>query len=206
MYDLFDVGAYKKESKSHVVLVHNWANILNNEKIDYSIIDEVLKRPFHQQRIFEVISSLYNMNGIPNNSKQEDTYNKADVKALGAHKILIAEDNIINQKVMRGLLAGTELELEFADDGQEALDKLNSCTTLYELIFMDIHMPNLDGYMATQIIRKNSLFDNVVIVGLSGYGGDEDIQNAKNVGMQDYLLKPIDVKALYEVLIKYLTK
>ncbi|MDO8454159.1 MAG: response regulator [Sulfurimonas sp.] len=205
LFDLLDVKSYKLEKKSHIVLIECWANILRNEKIDYSIVDELLKKPFHQQRIFEILTSLYNINGIPNNTAQIDRYNKESIKALGFHKILIAEDNKINQKVMSGLLRGTELEIEFADDGQEALNKLETCSVPYELIFMDVNMPNMDGLMASQIIRKKSLFDNIPIVGLSGHGSDEDKEQAKNAGMQEYLLKPIDVKALYEVLNKYLS-
>jgi signal transduction histidine kinase/response regulator of citrate/malate metabolism len=205
LFDLFDVKSYKLENKSHIVLIECWANILRNEKIDYSTVDEVLKKPFHQQRIFEILSSLYNINGIPNNAAQIDRYNKDSVRALGYHKILIAEDNIINQKVMKGLLSDTKLEIEFADDGREALDKLETSSVPYELILMDVNMPNMDGLMASQIIRKKSLFDDIPIVGLSGYGSDEDREQAKNAGMQDYLLKPIDVKVLYEVLNKYLS-
>ncbi|MFA6191500.1 MAG: response regulator [Sulfurimonas sp.] len=204
LFDLFDVKSYKLENKSHIVLIECWANILRNEKIDYSTVDEVLKKPFHQQRIFEILSSLYNINGIPNNTAQIDKYNKDSVRALGYHKILIAEDNKINQKVMSGLLRGTEIEIEFADDGQEALDKLEKSDVPYELIFMDVNMPNMDGLMASQIIRKKSLFDKIPIIGLSGHGSEKDTEQAKNAGMQEYLLKPIDVKALYEVLIQYL--
>ncbi len=205
LFDLLDVKSYKLEKKSHIVLIECWANILRNEKIDYSTVDELLKKPFHQQRIFEILSSLYNINGIPNNTAQIDKYNKDSVRALGFHKILIAEDNKINQKVMSGLLRGTEIEIEFADDGQEALNKLETYSVPYELIFMDINMPNMDGLMASQIIRKKSLFDNIPIVGLSGYGSEKDTEQAKNAGMQEYLFKPIDVKALYEVLNKYLS-
>ncbi|MCX6077328.1 MAG: response regulator [Campylobacterales bacterium] len=205
IFDLLDVKSYKLEKKSHIVLIECWANILRNEKIDYSIVDEVLKKPFHQQRIFEILTSLYNINGIPNNTQQIDRYNKESIKALGFHKILIAEDNKINQKVMSGLLRGTKLEIEFADDGQEALNKLETNGATYELIFMDVNMPNMDGLMASQIIRKKSVFDNIPIVGLSGHGSDEDREQEKNAGMQEYLLKPIDVKALYEVLNQYLS-
>lgn len=179
IFDLLDVKSYKLEKKSHIVLIECWANILRNEKIDYSIVDEVLKKPFHQQRIFEILTSLYNINGIPNNTQQIDRYNKESIKALGFHKILIAEDNKINQKVMSGLLRGTKLEIEFADDGQEALNKLETNGATYELIFMDVNMPNMDGLMASQIIRKKSVFDNIPIVGLSGHGSDEDREQAK---------------------------
>lgn len=206
MYNLFDIKSFKHNNQVHIVLIENWTNLLKNEKIDYSVVDEVLKRPFHQQIVFEILSSLYNMGGIINDKKQTDKYNKDDIKALGKHKILIAEDNKINQRVMSGLLGGCELELEFADDGQETLDKLNANVDApYELIFMDINMPNLDGYMATQLIRKSSKWSSIVIIGLSAHGSDEDKEKAKDAGMDDYLSKPIDIKALYGILIHYLS-
>ena len=206
MYNKFDVKTYKQKNKVAVVLIENWTNILKRKEINYSVIDEVLEKPFHQQMILDTLSKIYSINGIPNNKNQIDKYDKASVNALGKHNILIAEDNEINQKVISSLLAGTQLELEFANDGEQALKMLKDKKQPYELIFMDINMPNLDGYMATQIIRKESKFDDVVIIGLSGYSSDDEIEKAKDVGMQNYLLKPIDVKALYETLVKYLSK
>jgi len=206
MYDLLDVDFHKLKTNIFVVLIENWKHILKNEHTYNEVVKETLKRPFNQHMVFEILSSLYNINVLEGNIMQTDQHNKDSIKALGKHKILIAEDNIINQKVMNGLLLGTELELDFADDGEIAIEKLQNNDGNYELIFMDIDMPNLDGYMATQIIRKNHAFDNIVIVGLSGYSSNEEIKKAKSFGMQDYLLKPMDVKALYAILLKYLKK
>ena len=204
-YNLFDVNSYKIKNDAHIVLIEDWKNILSNQEIDYTVVDEILKKPFHQQMIFEILTRIYNINGISNNGHQIDKHSKNAIKKLGKHRILVAEDNEINQKVMNGLLSGTKLQLDFADDGQIAIDKLKNSKKAYDLIFMDINMPNLDGYMATQIIRKDSLYDDVIIIGLSGQGSDEDIKKAKDIGMQDYLLKPIDVNILYDTLIKYLS-
>lgn len=206
MYPLFDIKAYKLKNHTHVILIENWKHIVNHEKVDYSVIDEILKKPFQQQMIFEILANLYNINGLPNNPKQSDKFNKESIRVLGKHSILIAEDNDINQKVMKGLLAGTQLELEFADDGQIAINKLRENNKKYDLIFMDINMPNMDGYMATRIIKHEPLLKNIPIVALSGDAIQEDIQKAKDIGMDDYLSKPIDVKALYAILVKYLQK
>jgi signal transduction histidine kinase/CheY-like chemotaxis protein len=205
VYNLFDFEPYKLQSNSHIVIIEEWKNILKN-KLEYNeTIDEILHRPFTQQMVFETLTSLYNIKGIPNNNHQVDKYSKEAIKTLGKHNILIAEDNEINQKVIKSLLADTELQLEFADDGKKALEKLQNSTNTYELIFMDVNMPNLDGFMTTQIIRKNSIYDNIPIIGLSGYTTDEDIKKAKDIGMNGYMLKPINVKVLYRTLLKYLT-
>ena len=203
-YNLFDFEPYKLENKAYIVIIEDWKNILRN-RVEYDeIIDEILHRPFTQQMVFETITSLYNIKGIPNNKQQEDNYSKKAIQALNKHNILIAEDNKINQKVIKSLLADTELQLDFADDGKQALEKLENSTEPYELIFMDVNMPNLDGFMTTQIIRKNSIYDNIPIIGLSGYTTDEDIKKAKSIGMNGYMVKPINVKILYRTLLKYL--
>jgi len=205
MYNKIDIQRYKIKNKFHVVLIEDWKDILINNQTDYSVIDEILKRPFHQQMIFDILSRLYTLKGISDkNIEQTDKTNKDTIKKLGKHHILIAEDNIINQKVLSELLSDTELKLTFADDGQKALNILKEDKHKFELVFMDINMPNLDGYMTTQLIRQDSVYDNLIIIGLSGHTSDEDLEKAINVGMQDYLLKPIDIQALYSTLTKYL--
>lgn len=206
IYKQCDIDSYKNKSKANIVLVENWTNVLKRKKVDYNVIDEVLQKPFHQQMIFETLSKLYNMNGMPNNKNQTDTYDKKSVISLGEHKILIAEDNNINQKVMSGLLSGTKLKIDFANDGEEAIEMLSNAEEPYELIFMDINMPNLDGHMATQIIRKNRTYNDIAIIALSGYSSQDEIKKAQDAGMQEFMQKPIDVKTLYELLVKYLSK
>ena len=202
MFEIFKFASYKEKTKVKIVVIEDWVKSLKSKKTFNPAIDELLKRPFTQQMIFNSLSNLYNKGN--DYTSQEMSTPKNQVKELGVHKILIAEDNLINQKVMRGLLLGTELELEFADDGLEALKILQKADELPKIIFMDINMPNLDGYMATESIRRNPNYDNIIIVGLSGNSQDKEIQKAKDVGMQDYLLKPIEVDELYKVLLKYL--
>ena len=206
MYDNLDIEAYKNKTQTHVVIIESWTDISKNKKIDFSVVDEILNKPFHQQIVYKTISNLYNIKGIPNNSHQVDKFNKQDIQKLKNHKILIAEDNLINQKVIKALLSDTNLEIEFANDGEEAIDILNqNKQNLHSLILMDINMPNLDGHMATQMIRSDSDYNDVVIVGLSGDASEDDLKKANEIGMQDYLTKPIEVKKLYEILIRYLS-
>lgn len=203
MFGAFDFASYKNESNVKIVLIEEWMNSLKSREVENITVDELLKRPFNQQMIFNTLSSLYNRNFAHNEEEIHKT-TKDFVRDLGRHKILIAEDNLINQKVMSGLLKDTYLEIDFANDGLEALKYLQNAKELPELIFMDINMPNLDGFMATQSIRRNTHYESIVIVGLSGNVEKAEIDKAHEVGMQEYLHKPIDVKELHEVLIKYL--
>ena len=123
------------------------------------------------------------------------------VNTIEAKRILIAEDNKMNQMVLSMLLEESKLELDFALDGQIALEKYKANT--YDLIFMDIQMPNMNGYEATKSIRL--LDKEIPIIALSANVLNKDIEEAKDVGMNEYLAKPIENKRLYKILIKYLS-
>lgn len=203
LFDMFNFASYKSKTDIKIVVIEEWMNSLKSTNSTNETVDELLKRPFSQQMVFDVLSDLYNKD---NHDPEWDVElsSKEQVIALGKHKILIAEDNLINQKVMSGLLNGTELELEFANDGLEALRALQNADDLPKIVFMDINMPNMDGYMATQSIRRNSVYKNLIIIGLSGNVEASEVEKAKKFGMQEYLSKPIEVQELHNVLLKYL--
>ena len=124
------------------------------------------------------------------------------LNSLDDISILVAEDNKMNQMVLSMLLEDSKLNLDFASDGNIAVEKFKQNN--YNLILMDIQMPNLNGYDATTAIR--SINSDIPIVGLSANAMHEDRKKALDVGMTDYLAKPIDVKKLYKTLSKYLAK
>ena len=123
-----------------------------------------------------------------------------EINNLKNIKILVAEDNKMNQMVLSMLLEESKLNLEFANDGKIAIDKFNN--NIYNLVLMDIQMPNMNGYEATQIIKN--INPNMIIIGLSANAMQEDITKAFAYGMDDYLTKPIDSNKLYETLHKFL--
>jgi len=185
-----------------VVLIQDWISDKDEVYFNEHHIDTYIKRPFNQQMLFETILRLYgNDKDVCRDEKRN--YTKDDIVALGKHQILIAEDNLINQKVMKGLLDGTELELTFAENGQIALEILRQRSD-FELILMDIHMPIVDGYEVSLSIRSDKLYDNIPIVAMTADVMPEDVEKAKEHGMQDHLAKPIDILSLYEMLITYL--
>ncbi len=124
---------------------------------------------------------------------------KEDFKKFAGMKILVAEDNLINQKVIAGLLNESGIELVFAGDGMEALSILNNQHD-FDLVLMDAHMPNMDGFEATQKIRQQAQFQQLPVVALSGDIASDDIKKMYNAGMDAHLEKPLKMDALYEVL------
>jgi CheY-like chemotaxis protein len=128
--------------------------------------------------------------------------NKDDFKEFSGQRILLAEDNIINQKVITGLLAQSGIEVVIANDGVEALEILEKDDN-FILILMDAHMPRMDGFEATKAIRKNPQYDHIVVIALSGDTAADDVRKMKEAGMSEHLEKPLKMDPLYDVLYAY---
>ncbi len=126
------------------------------------------------------------------------------IGTLAGSNILLVEDNIINQEILIGILEHTGIIVDIANNGKEAVDKFLENQTKYELIFMDIQMPIMDGYEAAKLIKDEN--KNIPIVALTANAMREDIKNTKAVGMDDHLNKPIEMDKLYAILLKYLSK
>lgn len=127
---------------------------------------------------------------------------KEDFNDFAGVKLLVAEDNVINQKVINGLLKGSGIEITMADDGQIALAILEKNSD-FDIILMDVHMPQLDGFQATKIIRNTPAYDDIVIVAISGDIAVDDIRKMKEAGMQEHLEKPLKMDYFYDILYAY---
>lgn len=112
-------------------------------------------------------------------------------------KILIAEDNKVNTKVLLLLLAQYKFDCDTVENGREAVEAAKK--THYNLILMDVHMPKMDGLEATQIIRQQekATGGHVPIIAVTALSSDDDKQKCLNAGMDDHIAKPIDRDILY---------
>ncbi len=127
---------------------------------------------------------------------------KGDFSDFSGQRLLIAEDNIINQKVINGVLNESGIDVVMADDGQYVLDILEKDSD-FEIILMDAHMPRIDGFEATREIRKNPAYDHIAVVALSGDTASDDIRHMREAGMEEHLEKPLKMDALYDVMSMY---
>ncbi len=119
------------------------------------------------------------------------------------HRILVAEDNGINQQVIRRVIEKMGHDVLVVDDGQEAIEALERET--YDVVFMDCAMPVLDGYTATERIRESKTgFANVPIVALTAHAMEGDRERCLEAGMNDYLSKPVRAEEIDAVLEKWL--
>jgi two-component system, sensor histidine kinase and response regulator len=123
------------------------------------------------------------------------------------HRVLVAEDNIVNQKVARNMLQGLGFCVDVAADGKEVLSALRN--TPYDLVLMDCRMPELDGYETSQAIRSGTsgvLDPNIPIIALTAHAMHGAREKCLASGMNDYLSKPVDHRRLAEVLEVWLPK
>jgi signal transduction histidine kinase/CheY-like chemotaxis protein len=125
---------------------------------------------------------------------------------LEKFSVLVAEDNRMNQKVIKFLLEQQGADCTFAKNGLEAVELYKILN--FDMIFMDIYMPDMDGYEATKAIKeteKHSKYKTPIIA-VSASAFEADIANAKLAGIDDFLAKPLEVSKLKELLIKYSKK
>jgi len=133
--------------------------------------------------------------------KKERKVGPPDEIDNAAGKILVVEDDFANQQVILGMLEQTNLQAEIANNGIEAVNKVTSGS--YDLIFMDIQMPNMNGYDAAKIIREKGY--TLPIIALTAYAMKGDEEKCLNAGCDAYLPKPVDAEKLFETLSKFLS-
>ena len=136
-----------------------------------------------------------------------DTVYKIDPNRFVGKRILLAEDNELNMEIATELLSEFGFKIDHAEDGEICIDKLsNEDSDAYDLILMDVQMPNLDGYGATKLIRnmQDQKKANIPIIAMTANAFEEDRQNALAAGMNGHLAKPIEVPKLMETLAEIL--
>jgi CheY-like chemotaxis protein len=162
-------------------------------------IDSFLSKPVTSSTLFDALTKA--KNGIV---KKIVKKSKKEFPNLAGIKILLVEDNEINQEVASRMLQKVGIEVDIANNGLEAVKKYEMNQGCYHLILMDLQMPIMSGYDATKQIRT---FDTKIpIVALTAAAMIEDKQKVIEVGMNDHLSKPINSDELYGVITKYCQK
>ncbi len=120
-------------------------------------------------------------------------------------RILLVEDNDINRELASEYLRYTGAEVYLADNGGKAVEMIISGATRYDLVLMDIQMPVMDGFEATRQIRSDSRYDNMPILAMTAHATYGDSQKILQAGMNAHIIKPINVKKMYELILTFLS-
>ena len=124
-----------------------------------------------------------------------------------AARVLLVEDNLVNQQIARELLESQGIDVDVASNGHQALDKLEEGgPDAYRLVLMDLEMPQLDGHAATVALRKDPRFDELPVIAMTAHALAEIRERCLAEGMQDYLTKPVEPEKLYATLSRWLGK
>ncbi|MBT8042957.1 MAG: response regulator [Pontiella sp.] len=127
--------------------------------------------------------------------------------SIGARRILVTEDNMVNQTVVKRMLVKGGFEVEVAEDGEQALNMVKNGTH-FDLIFMDCQMPRMDGYEASRNIRsfedESGVSARVPIVALTANAMAGDREKCLEAGMDDYLAKPVKKEMIFKMLQRHL--
>ncbi len=164
-------------------------------------VDGFLFKPFVQSALSHTLSGLF--------TAAKSGAAGSGVARTHQHgaRVLVVEDNLVNQQIARELLEAQGVDVEVASTGQQALEKLRAAgPDGYRLVLMDLEMPQLDGHEATVELRKDPRYDELPIIAMTAHALSEIRERCLNEGMQDYITKPVDPEKLYATLVRWMGK
>ena len=180
-----------------IMTAYDWASIEHEAKL--AGVNLLMNKPMFRSSL---ISAFNQALGIKEAEKEEPEEEEFD---LSGKRILLAEDNAINTEVAQLLLKSKGADVDVAENGLRALEKLaKSEEGYYDAILMDIRMPIMDGLTASRSIRNLSNKDaaNIPIIAMTANAFDDDVNKSKAAGMNAHLAKPIDPKRLFRTLVE----
>jgi signal transduction histidine kinase/CheY-like chemotaxis protein len=186
-----------------ILTAYDWSDI--EEEAKEAGVTGFVSKPIFLSELRDVLSVPFSKE-IGQTTEKHET-EKEPVDNFEGKSILIVEDNQLNQEIATEILTQYGFTVKTVDDGSKAVDVMQVASPgQYDLILMDIQMPQMDGYQATKEIRKiqNSDIANIPIIAMTANAFEDDRALAENAGMNAYVTKPIDIGKLIEIIRKFL--
>jgi len=176
------------------------------KKCEEAGFDGFLSKPVNRKKLYQMLERVFGEKedeGKKDGAKEHKIMTQYSVREEMKHSVcvLLAEDNPVNQKLARIMLTKAGYQVEVANNGQEAVEKFSSSPEDFDLIFMDIQMPEMDGMEATITIRKKG-FNTIPIVAMTAHAMKGDREKCLEVGMDDYVTKPIKRETVFKMIEK----
>jgi len=176
------------------------------QKCEQAGFDGFLSKPVRRQRLIQMIARLLGEETADqaDAGKKRKMHTQYSVREALKHSvnILLAEDNLVNQKLAVMMLGKAGYTVDVADNGQDAVAKFTKQPENYDLIFMDVQMPEMDGKAATQTLRRLG-FNDIPIVAMTAHAMKGDREMCIEAGMNDYITKPIKREKVFEMIKKF---
>jgi CheY-like chemotaxis protein/signal transduction histidine kinase len=211
------VRHYKKEKPEGKVVAIDTIFARKSHRLPEGLTDRALIKPVTQERVYELIIALYD---APKKDKTHTSYEEealthrgeflskrgvtqASFADFAGKRLLIVEDDVINQKVLSNILKDSGMEITIAANGMQAVNVIKERDKRFDLVLMDINMPIMDGYTATMMIREDPEFSALPIVAFTALALEDEREKIFASGMNAFLTKPLDIGKLYNVFAFY---
>ncbi|MFA5011144.1 MAG: response regulator [Ignavibacteria bacterium] len=211
---------YRDDKSLPIIIFTSSDSLVNDHQGKEIYINAILRKPIRQTQLQNLLFQTLNVKEIETPIAEEkmekpkiEKFATLEVKENAnsivedvddrSIKILVAEDNMINRKLIHKILSQIGYESEHAVHGLEAIDKLNQKS--YDIIFMDVQMPEMDGIEASKHIVKNwEVNERPVIIAMTANVMQGDKDKCINAGMDDYLSKPVIIEDVEKILAKWI--
>jgi signal transduction histidine kinase/CheY-like chemotaxis protein len=192
-----------RQDKPEIIIIsaYDWNPIEQDAKA--AGVNGFLSKPLFVSDVAECISDHIGQKSGDGRGGAE--YEQTE--SFQGHRILLAEDVEINREIVSALLEPTQLVIDYAENGAEAVRMFGDTPERYEIIFMDVQMPEMDGYEATRRIRALDVpqAKQIPIIAMTANVFKEDIEKCRKAGMDGHIGKPLDMSELFATLKTYLS-
>ncbi|MBE6029109.1 MAG: response regulator [Clostridiales bacterium] len=181
-----------------ILTSYNWDDIV--EEAHEAGVDSFVPKPLFAASVMDEFREAFRLKQANRDSQDID---------LKGRRVLLAEDMVVNAEIMVMVLGMRELDVEVAENGKIAVDMFMSHPEgYYDVILMDVRMPEMDGLEATRVIRSSGRSDaaSIPIIALTANAFDEDVQRSMQAGLNAHLSKPVEPESLFETIANLIRK
>jgi PAS domain S-box-containing protein len=204
-YDAYIINTHSLEARDfQKLLPYAKHALLATDTFEHKEIQEgstflaTTSKPLNPSKVYHFLKNVF-LNTVQ--KEQTPVLKSANMQNLKGLSLLVVDDVEVNRDVIKYALEESGIDIDYAEDGQKAVELFSLNPTKYTLILMDIHMPVMNGYQATKIIRK--MDETLPIIALTASVLAKERAHVQEAGMSGFLEKPIELQKLYTLLSKY---
>ncbi|QKJ67163.1 response regulator [Deefgea piscis] len=186
------------QNQPRIVLVTAFEREEVHQTVRDDLLDAVIVKPVTASSLVDCMVELFAPEQ-KSNSGDQISHDQENHSLLKGMRVLLTEDNLINQQIAFELMSSVGIEVTIANHGQEAISILEQHPDQYfSVILMDMQMPVMDGYEASRHIRADARYDTVPLLAMTAHAMVEERERCLSLGMNDHISKPIDPAVLFE--------